>query len=83
MCSQTNQETKIIIYGIKSISNKLKSISKQTEINLKTISKQTSLLQMGVTVEQYRARIGCHNIENTCTSIQDNKSVFGDYVITI
>ena len=38
---------------------------------------------MGVTVEQYRARIGCHNIQNTCTSIQDNKSVFGDYVITI
>ena len=38
---------------------------------------------MGVTVEQYRARIGCHNIENTCTSIQDNESVFGDYVITI
>ena len=38
---------------------------------------------MGVTVEQYRARIGCHNIENTYTSIQDNESVFGNYVITI
>ena len=56
---------------------------KQTEINLKTFSKQTSLLQMGVTVEKFRARIGCHTIKNTCTRIQDNESVFGDYVITI
>ena len=38
---------------------------------------------MGVIIEQYRARIWCHNIKNTCTRIQDNESVFGDYVITI
>ena len=31
---------------------------------------------MGVTIEHYRARIGCHNIKNTCTSIQDNESPF-------
>ena len=33
-------------------------------------------LQMGVTIEQYRARIGCHDIKNTYTSIQDNESPF-------
>ena len=31
---------------------------------------------MGVTIEQYRERIGCHNIKNTSTSIQDNESLF-------
>ena len=31
---------------------------------------------MGVTIEQYRTKIGCHNIKNTCTSIQNNESPF-------
>ena len=31
---------------------------------------------MGVTIEQYRVRIGCHNIKNTCTIIQDNERPF-------
>ena len=31
---------------------------------------------MGVTIEQYRARIWCHNIKNNSTSIQVNESPF-------
>ena len=41
---------------------------------------------MGVTIEHYRARIGCHNIKNTCTSIHENESAFllvGDFWIKV
>ena len=36
---------------------------------------------MGVTIEHYRARIGCHNIKNTCTSIQESPFLSGRFLI--